>query len=145
MIGAKTETGDGGKGDGGGAGQQEGRQWRGRKTAFQVEGRCSGSETKVKLVNKTRVGRVEVRKEWGKGHHMKQILFGRPLQRGNLLRAGKVIMGTWGVILYMLCFLFKYSQRKVFETSSTLVTQLCHMINKCLYSKVCLLVLTFLC
>lgn len=100
MIGAKTETDDGGDGGGGGTGQREGRQWRDRKTALQVEGRGSGSETAVKLVNdKTRVGRAEVRKEWGKGHHMNQILFGRPLQRGNLLCAGKVTMDTWGVIL----------------------------------------------
>lgn len=42
-------------------------QWRDRKTALQVEGRCSGSETAVKPVNKTRVGRVEVRKEWDEG------------------------------------------------------------------------------
>lgn len=56
MIRAKTETDDGGEGGGGGTGQREGRQWRDRKAALQVEGRDRGSETAVKLVNNNWLG-----------------------------------------------------------------------------------------
>lgn len=105
MIGVKTETGDGGKGDGGGAGQREGRQWRGRKTAFQVEGRCGGSETKVKLVNKTRVGRVEVRKEWGKGHHNESDSVWKAIAKRELTLCREGHHGDMGSDFYK-CFAF---------------------------------------